>query len=180
MAVSSAELGNTYIPPEALTPVTIHGRSNTLLEKLQSAIEERNRHDASALSLVHNEPNDEGRTRVQQENDRLRRSSRSDWKRTKNPLGVGETVLIPVGTPVGLGSDLDSYLTEKPLKGTLVSVFGGYGGMGYGQRSDQLAEPLFKVSVQPEGQESTETITLLVPNDLLTQAVPQGNGMAIA
>ena len=173
MAVSQAELGHhAPTPPEVRqTPAATPDSRNTFLENLQSVIEARNNQIASALSLAHNEPNEESRTRVQQEKDRIKRTGRGPWKRTEDPLEVGERVLIPIGTPVGLGSVLDSYITEKPLEGTLINGSGGYGGMLYPYRSNQLTEPLFKVSVQPEGQDPTEPVTLLVPNDLLPQAL---------
>jgi len=145
--------------------------SKTFLEDLQSVIEAQSNQKALALSLVHNKPDDEGRTRVQQERDRLERMDKDLWERTKSPLSVGTDVLIPADTPVGLGSELASYITEKPLQGTLTNVFGGYGGAGYLDRSVQKVEPLFKVDVVPEGHEPTDVITLLVPNDLLVKSL---------
>lgn len=162
------ELGHVLMYRKLQAPTA---NRNAFLENLQSAVEARNNQIASALSLAHNEPDDKGRTRVQQEKDRLRRTSREQWKRTNNPMAVGDNVLIPPGTPVGIGSDLASYIAEIPLRGTLISVSGGYGGDGYLETSQEIIEPLFKVNVIPERHEPTKAVTLLVPNDLLTQAI---------
>jgi hypothetical protein len=166
------ELGHALTPLEVHSPVSFSDKSNTFLENLQLEIEARNNQIASALSLVHNKPDEEGRTRVQQEKDRLRGLSREKWERTKNPIMVGDDVFIPVGTPVGLGSDWASYITEKPLQGTLISASGGYGGSGYLESSQQILEPLFKVAVLSNGS-NPEAFTLLVPNDLITPLTTQ-------
>jgi len=182
MAGFVGEIDHLRRPLEAQAPAATSDGRNTFPEKLQSVIEARNKRIASALSLTHNEPNDKGRTRIQQERDRLGKLSRDSRNPKNNPYVVGEDVWIPAETPVGLTLG-ESYITGMPLQGTLTNVSGGYGGGGYLEKSDQLIEPLFRVSVQlprVEGQEHAEAVTLLVPNDLLTHAVPQGQGMANA
>lgn len=142
-----------------------------ILERAWSAITENNRRIALALSLQHNKPNAEGKTRIEQEKDRLHRIGRNLWERTKNPLMVGNRVSIPAETPVGVGPLAESYITEKSLQGTLTNVSGFYG-----QDGNELIEPLFQVSIEiPQVEEQpSKTAILLVPNDLLTKVIPEG------
>ena len=152
------------------------------VESALETIKERNEQVALLLSLKHNHPDDKGRTRVQQEQDRLNRSNPDSWERTRSPLRVGQKVLIPAGTPVGLGL-VESYITERELEGTLIDVDRLVGGDGYGLVGRRVTEPLSKVSVElprTEG-EAQRTFTLSVPNDMY-KAVPQApaDGLPIA
>lgn len=143
------------------------------VESAIGAIKKRNEQVALSLSLTHNHPDDKGRTRIEQERNRLNKSSPDSWERTRNPLRLGQEVLILTGTPVGLLLE-ESYITGIELKGILIGVYGLYGGTGYGQRGTRLVEPLSKVSVklpQIEG-EVLKTFTLLVPCDMY-YAAPQ-------
>lgn len=136
------------------------------LETALSNIDKYNNRVASLLSLIPNKPDDKGRNRVEQESDRLERT-RSSWE-PEGGLRVGERVLIPAGTPVGLGIR-GFYVAEKSIVGTLKKTSGGYGGDGYLQHSTQRLYSLFRVSVDlPNGMgEPIEEVSLLVPNDML-------------
>jgi hypothetical protein len=137
------------------------------------ATEAFNKRVASLLSLKPNKPDDKGKSRIQQERDRLERD-RLLWEHT-NSLQVDKRVIIPVGTPVGLGT-VGSYITQKPMEGILKITSGHYGGSGYMEHGTKRLYPLFTVSVEvPHGKEvsveKVEQVNLLVPNDMLKTAL---------
>lgn len=140
-----------------------------ILSRNQSEITIRNKQVAKALSLIIDIADQDGNTGLSQEKYRLKSSKRDSWLRIKDPLMVGENVLIANRTPIELETG-EPYLTGMPLQGTLINIYGFYGWDNH-----PLIEPLFKVSVQLpriDGQ-PLKTATLLVPNDLLTRTVPK-------
>lgn len=145
--------------------------SEFILEAVHAAIEKRNNRIASKLSLIHNSPDDRGRNRFEQEQDRLERV-RLSWQNTESPIKLGEEVLIPAGTPVGL-VPMGAYVTEKPIRGVLDrthSLRGGSGHMEHGHRT-RNALALITIALPPEqGQTHTETIGFLVANDMFKVA----------
>lgn len=138
-----------------------------ILEGIYSAIKERNKQIALQLSLVPNSPDIRGRNRIEQERDRLEQS-RTAWENA-NSLQVNERVLIPAGTPVGLGI-LGFYVTGKPIEGVLAVTHSLHGGSGYMEHGHRTREALARITIElpfNQGQASAETVELLVVNDML-------------
>ena len=129
------------------------------MEKVYTAIRERNERVASILSLKSDSPNAKGSYGIEQVREMLERI-RPVWENV-NSLQVGERVEIPVETPVGLGV-LGFYIAGKPIEGKLVGTCAGlYGGNNPGEHGTRRLSPLYTVSVELTPDEK---VSLLVPN----------------
>lgn len=143
-----------------------------ILEAVLAAIKERNSRIASNLSLIPNSPDDRGRNRFEQEQDRLERT-RLSWQDTESPGKLGDEVLIPAGIPVGL-VPMGAYVTGEPIRGVLTRTHSLRGGSGYMEHGRRIRDPLALITKTfplKEGQTIPETVDLLVPNDMFQIAV---------
>ncbi len=145
-----------------------------ILEAVDAALKKRNERIASKLSLVPNSPDVWGRNRFEQEQDRLERS-RATWQDTVSPIELGDEVLIPAGTPVGL-VPMGAYITEVPIMGgVLARAYSLRGGSGYLEHGHRIRDSLVLITKTlplEQGQKLAETVGFLVPNDMF-EAIPQ-------
>jgi hypothetical protein len=144
-----------------------------ILEAVDAALKERNGRIASKLSLIPNSPDVWGRNRFEQEQDRLEQS-RPTWQDAESLMKLGDEVLIPAGTPVGL-VPMGAYLTQEPIIGVLARVSSRRGGSGYMEPGRKIRDSLVLINKTlplEQGQKLAETVGFLVPNDMF-KAIPQ-------
>ena len=143
------------------------------LEAVQSEIKKRNEQIASELGLLPNSPNERGKNRIDEERYRLEQT-RASWENIESPIVVGDEVLVPTGTPVGIVPMGASIVGEKPILGTLARTHSLRGGGGYMEQGHRRRDALSLITrPHNKGQAPIEAIDLLVPNDMF-EAVLQG------
>jgi hypothetical protein len=144
-----------------------------ILEAVDAAFKKRNERIASKLSLIPNSPDVWRRNRFEQEQDRLERS-RPTWQDAESLMKLGDEVLIPAGTPVGL-VPMGAYITQEPIIGVLARAYSLRGGSGYMESGRKIRDSLVlinKILPLEQGQKLAETVGFLVPNDMF-EAIPQ-------
>lgn len=144
--------------------------SEFILDAVYKTLDEYSSRVATKLALTPNSPDERGRNKYQQESDRLERT-RLSWQDAETPTKVGDKVLIPAGTPVGLS--MRGFITSEPIIGVLSSTHSLRGGMGYMEHGHKVKDALAHITItlpQEPGKINAEQVILQVPNDMYISA----------